>query len=165
MQRGCCDDTRRTTVSAAFEAGRLHVAMSSFSGPRATIFNASSGKGPDLETRGVVPMPLVRHPPLQAAGPHDQVDRTPRDYTLQVGASQRRAVRPGTEETATSATIQRNVCCEANRSIICWTKIQTLVERVLSGTQVLSGDYKDPGFNLFCPADPEELVTVLRVEN
>jgi hypothetical protein len=42
---------------------------------------------PDLEVRTVVPMPVLRHTPLQAACSHDQVDRAAEDYAVQVGAS------------------------------------------------------------------------------
>jgi hypothetical protein len=41
----------------------------------------------DLEARVLVPLPLMRHTPLQAASPHDQVDGTTGDYAVQVGAS------------------------------------------------------------------------------
>jgi len=41
----------------------------------------------DLEAGAVVPMPLMRYPPLQAAGSADQVDRAAGNHALQVGAS------------------------------------------------------------------------------
>ena len=34
----------------------------------------------DLEAGAFVPMPVLRHAPLQAAGPHDQVDQATGDY-------------------------------------------------------------------------------------
>jgi len=40
-------------------------------------------------------MPVLRHLPLQAAGPHDQVDRAAVDYAVQTGASRWEAWRPG----------------------------------------------------------------------
>jgi len=41
----------------------------------------------DLKARGVLPMPVLWHTPLQAARLHDQVDRAAGGYAVQVGAS------------------------------------------------------------------------------
>ena len=41
----------------------------------------------DLEARSVFPMPVLRDAALQAASPHDQIDRAAGDHAVQVGAS------------------------------------------------------------------------------
>ena len=56
-------------------------------GEHAVGCDSQGARYADLEVRAVVPMPLMRHTPLQAARPHDQVDATAGDYAVQMGAS------------------------------------------------------------------------------
>src|SRR5262245_42939292 len=62
----CCRCKTRASLPLVLSAGCVHA---------------------DLEAGAVVPMPVLRDAALQAACPHDQVDRAAGDHAVHVGAS------------------------------------------------------------------------------
>lgn len=54
-------------------------------GEHAAGCHSTAARYADLKAGAVLSMPILRHKSLQAAGPHDQINRAARDHTLQVG--------------------------------------------------------------------------------